>query len=64
MALKKKKQDYTLRILINTFDEHAEEFEKSKKENPSIKQDDFNLPRALCVIACEIEKLKTLHEKF
>ena len=65
-------QSYLLEDLASTFAKHEAEFEEKeksmriqyKKDAPCeelpdwLKEEQFNLPRALSVMCCEIEKLK------
>ncbi|CAB4132265.1 hypothetical protein UFOVP256_8 [uncultured Caudovirales phage] len=66
-------QDYTLAGLSATFSNHAdmaeqhmkfavEEYKKQfpDQEVPSGVSEQFNISRALCVICCELERLKQI----
>ncbi len=66
-------QDYTLAGLSATFSQHADMAEEHRKfaiekykenfpdqEVPPHLLNDFNISRALCVICCELERLKQI----
>jgi hypothetical protein len=68
-----KKSDYRIESLASIFGMHADEAEKNYKESvehhleafpdsdlPEWMADDFNLARALSVMAAEIERLKII----
>jgi len=71
--LKDNEYDYRIEALSATFCKHAEEADRIRKEHirnfkdkfpgekiPDYSLDNFNICRALSVMACEIEKLKSM----